>query len=88
MFVVLEIQIGGGQGIWVQGKKVTYQGIMLLARVQLKAKSKSFHMKCSLEILPGFCLEYNEFIMKSTIFNVILDGISAKLVEETPKSSS
>ena len=85
MFVVLEIQIGGGQGIWVQGKKVTYQGIMLLARVQLKAKSKSFHMKCSLEIL---CLEYNEFIMKSTIFNVILDGISAKLVEETPKSSS
>ena len=86
--MVLEIQIGGGQGIWVQGKKVTYQGIMLLARVQLKAKSKSFHMKCSLEILQGFPVKYNEFIMKSTIFNVILDGISAKLVEETPKSSS
>ena len=49
--MVLEIQIGGGQGIWVQEKKVIYQGIMLLARVQLKAKSKSYKMQYSLEAM-------------------------------------
>ena len=43
--IFLEIQIGGGQDIWVQGKKVIYLVITLLARVQLKAKSKSYQMK-------------------------------------------